>query len=342
MQLNKFVTLLSVLLFSGCTHQALMESDLNSELGSARSNAQYAKALSIIRKTPDEHPQYQLIQQQREAVLNEITLHLQGRIAEADRLTRSGRWQEAFSLISDLDKQWRGNEDITAARQTLEHRRHQRLQQLRADLLSSEADWLLAHRSSINQLETLANRQADNLASQIQHRQSDLADEMSQLGYFFAEQNDWRRTQVLLGGARKLRDSEEYDPLLTEAERQLAGAAHRREQAASARTQQRANALIEAYRKSDSINDLVTARDYLQKNNEDGSLDEIASDLESLCRERFDQGVRKGDRLYAAGNYPEAEKTWQEVLPLYPGDGDLSGKIQRVQRVLSNLQNLKR
>jgi hypothetical protein len=275
-------------------------------------------------------------------VLKEIAQHQQQRIAEADSLARSGRWQEAFNLINDLDKRWRGNADIAAARQTLEQRRHQRLQQLRADLLSSEADWLLAHRGSINQLETLANRQAESLTNQIYHRQSDLADEMSQLGYFFAEQKDWQRTRSLLDGARKLRSSEEHDPLLTEAEKQLAGAAHRREQAASARAQQRADALVEAYRKSDAIDDLVAARNYLQKNNEDGSLDEMASNLESLCRERFNQGVRKGDRFYAAGDYPEAEKIWQEVLPLYPGNGELSGKIQRVQRVLGNLQNLKR
>ncbi|MDF1630844.1 MAG: hypothetical protein P1U78_13685 [Alcanivoracaceae bacterium] len=342
MPLNKFVILLSVLLFSGCTYQTLMESDLDNELDSARSNRDYVKALNIISKTPEEHPQYQLVQQQREAVLKEIVLHQQRRIAEADSLARSGRWQEAFSLINDLDKQWRGNEDIAAARQTLEQRRHQRLQQLRADLLSSEADWLLAHRGSVKQLEALANRQAESLANQVHHRQSDLADEMSQLGHFFAGQKDWRRTRALLDGARKLRNSEQHDPLLSEAEKQLAGAAHRREQAASARTQQRADALIEAYRKSDTINDLVAARDYLQKNNEDGSLDEMASNLESLCRERFNQGVRKGDRFYASGNYPEAEKIWREVLPLYPGNDALSGKIQRVQRVLGNLQNLKR
>ena len=119
-------------------------------------------------------------------------------------------------------------------------------------------------------------------------------------------------------------------------------AAHRRDQAVSARTRQRADALIEAYRKSGTIDDLVAARDYLQKNNQDGTLDEVASSLEGLCRERFNQGIRKGDSFYAAGNYPQAEKIWLEVSPLYPGDSELSGKIDRVRRVLGNLQNLKR
>ena len=122
----------------------------------------------------------------------------------------------------------------------------------------------------------------------------------------------------------------------------MAGAAQRREQAASARTRQRADALIEAYRKSDTIKDLVAARNYLQQNNRDGALDEVASGLESLCRQRFNEGIRKGDNFYASGNYPQAEKVWLEVSPLYPGDNELSGKLERVRRVLGNLQNLKR
>ena len=340
--LNKFTSLLCVLLLGGCTHQALMESDLSTELDSARRNGDYVKALDIVNKAPDEHPQYQLIQQQRENLLKEIAQHQQKRIAEADSLASSGRWQEAFNLINDLGRQWRDNEQIASARQALEQRQHQRLQQLHADLLSSEANWLLAQRESISQLQTLASRQAEILASKAQHRQSDLAHEMSQLGYFFADQKDWRRTRTMLDGAHKLSNSEERDPLLTEAERQLAGAAQRREQAASVRTRQRADALIEAYRKSDTTKDLVAARNYLQQNNRDGALDEVASGLESLCRQRFNEGIRKGDNFYASGNYPQAEKVWLEVSPLYPGDNELSGKLERVRRVLGNLQNLKR
>lgn len=340
--LNRLAIVLSVLLFSGCTHQALMESDLNSELEGARRSGDYVKALDIINRAPDDHPQYDAIQLQRDAVLKEISRHQQQRISEADSLARSGRWQEAFSLLSELDKTWRDSESIAAARQALEQRQDQRLQQLRADMLSSEADWLLAHNGSVSQLAALASREAGSLANKVKRRQSELADEMSQLGYFFAEQKDWQRTRSLLDRSRRLRNSQEHDPLLKEAEKQLAGAAHRRDQAVSARTRQRADALIEAYRKSGTIDDLVAARDYLQKSNQDGTLDEVASSLEGLCRERFNQGIRKGDSFYAAGNYPQAEKVWLEVSPLYPGDSELSGKIDRVRRVLSNLQNLKR
>lgn len=339
---NKTIVLLSVLLFSGCTHQALMESDLSSQLNSARSNSDYVKALDIINKAPIEHPQYDSLQQQREGLLQEIARYQQQRVAEADKLASSGRWQEAFSLINELDRQWRGADPITAARQTLEARQHLRLQQLRADLLTAEAEWLLAHQGSVSQLSALADSQAENLVSSVRRRQSELAAEMSPLGHFFADQKDWRRTRTLLDSARRLGDSEERDPLLVEAERQLASAAHRREQAASQRTRQRADVLIEAYRKSGAIKDLVAARDYLQKNNKDGALDEVGTSLESLCREQFRQGLRKGDSLYAAGNYPQAEKVWLEISPLYPGDNELAAKIERVRRVLGNLQNLKR
>jgi len=77
-----------------------MESDLNSELEGARRSGDYVKALDIINRAPDDHPQYDAVQLQRDAVLKEISRHQQQRISEADSLARSGRWQEAFSLLS--------------------------------------------------------------------------------------------------------------------------------------------------------------------------------------------------------------------------------------------------
>jgi len=345
-RLNKSTLLLRLLFLSlllgGCSHQALMDADLNDELNAARSNGDYVKALRVIDRAPSEHPQYELIQQQREPLLKEIDRYQQQQIKEANNLVRSGRWQEALDLIRDVKKQWRDSPALIEAEQSLFARQQLRLHQLHADLLVAEADWLATQHERTNQLEALADRQAEKLAREVRYRQNNVAEEMALLGQFFAEQQDWQRTRALLDGERKLRGSTERGPLLLEAEKKLAGVAHRREQASSQRAREQARVLIDAYRQSSAINDLVKARDYLQKNNLDGALDEMASDLEVLCRKQFNKGLRDGDSLYAAGRYQQAKKVWLEVSPLYPGDNELAGKIERVQRVLDSLESLKK
>src|SRR5690554_7728014 len=97
-RLNKSTLLLRLLFLSlllgGCSHQALMDADLNDELNAARSNGDYVKALRVIDRARSEHPLYELIQQQREPLLKEIDSYQQQQIKEANNLVRSGRWQE--------------------------------------------------------------------------------------------------------------------------------------------------------------------------------------------------------------------------------------------------------
>ena len=334
--------LLALTLLAGCVSKVPMDIDAEAELAAARKAGDHVRALEIVEHISPQHPQYDALLKQRESVLKEVEQHQQVRIRDANNLASSGRWQEAFALLDKLGNDWRGSTLVDQARQELEQRQLLRFRQLATDVLVSEAKWLLANEASAEQLNTLTQKEALEMARQLGARRTEVATQMNQLGHYFAEQKDWTRTRDLLDGARLLNRSAERDPQLLEAQRQLAGVAHRQVRAAAQRTRQRADALIEQYRKTESIKDLIAARDYLQSNNQDGSLDEGATRLESLSRERFRAGLKRGDSLYAAGDYATAEKIWKEVAPLYPNDTELAGKLERVRKVLENLKTLGR
>lgn len=333
--------LLMLALLGGCV-TIPMDVDAEAELAAARKAGDHARALEIVERISPKHPQYDTLLMQRESVLKEVAQHQQQRIQEASNLASSGRWQEAFAVIDQLSREWRNSTLVAEARQELEQRQQLRFRQLAADVLVSESKWLLGREASTEQLNTLTQKEALDMARQLIARRANIAEQMSQLGHYFAEQKDWQRTRDLLDGARLLNRSAERDPQLVTAERQLANVANRQVRAAAQRTRQRADTLIEQYRKTESIKDLIAARDYLQSNNQDGSLDEGATRLESLSRERFRTGLKRGDSLYAAGDYAAAEKIWKEVAPLYPNDTELAGKLERVRRVLENLKTLGR
>lgn len=333
--------LLMLALLGGCV-TIPMDVDAEAELAAARKAGDHARALEIVERISPKHPQYDALLMQRESVLKEVEQHQQQRIQEASNLASSGRWQEAFALIDQLGREWRDSTLVTQARQELEQRQQLRFRQLAADVLVSESKWLLGREASTEQLNTLTQKEALDMARRLNARRADIAVQMAELGQHFAEQKDWQRTRDLLDGARLLNRSAERDPQLVTAERQLANVANRQVRAAAQRTRQRADTLIEQYRKTESIKDLIAARDYLQSNNQDGSLDEGATRLESLSRERFRTGLKRGDSLYAAGDYAAAEKIWKEVAPLYPNDTELASKMERVRRVLENLKTLGR
>ncbi len=343
MPLNRLLASLFVAAtMAGCVGPVPMDVDAEEELAAARKAGDHVRALKIVEHISTQHPQYDALVKQREAVLKDIEKHQQARIKEAGNLASSGRWQEAFAVMDELDRRWRGSSLIADAYHDLEDRQKLRYRQLAADVLVSEAKWIINQKTSKEQLGTLTTRDADNLVRQLERRRIDLIEQMNQLGHYFADRKDWPRTRDLLGNARTLSGTQQRDPQLVEAERQLASAAHRQGRMIAQRTSQRANTLIEQYRKTETIKDLIAARDYLQKNNQDGSLDEEATRLESLSRERFRAGLKAGDSLYAASDYAAAEKSWKEVAPLYPNDAELAGKLERVSKVLENLKTLGR
>lgn len=337
---SALIVLVTVLL-GGCAHHALMRSDdLAAELSSARNDKDYSLAWRIVERVPSSHAQYEEIQGQREALKRDISQHQQGQIQQAEALANSGRWQEAFNTLDTLDRQWPGHDQVLAAQQKLQQRQALRIRQLDSDIQLAEGRWLVGQRSNIDQLGNFADRASAQYQQQLDTRRIQLASQLEQAGHFFGEQKDWPRTRDLLRTAHQLSGSSEKDPVLQEAERQLANAAHRQERAAQQRVRQRAETLLETYQQSGRIEDLVNARDYLTRHNRAGNLDDIGTRLESLSRERFRAGLLQGDGLYAAGRYMEAQKSWQLVAPLYPADPELSKKMDRVERVLQNLRTL--
>ncbi|MFN3714893.1 MAG: hypothetical protein ACK4SX_14650 [Alcanivoracaceae bacterium] len=337
------IALLLILTLAGCTtRQAVLETDFAAELASVRAEGDHARALDIVDRIPNDHPQAEAVRAQRDQILKDIELVQQQRVAEAERLSRSGRWQEAYAVLDDASRQWRRSDLLATAYQELEQRQQLRYHQLQADLLLAEARTLQGTHTTVQQLATLTDRRAQATARDLGLRRDTLSRELRQLGHIFADQKDWQRTRDLLASAAQLAGDNERDPILIEAERQLASVAHRQERARAQRIRQQGDELIERYRRSESVADLVAARDFLARNNQGGTLDETATRLEGLSRERFRAGLAKGDTLYAGGDYAAAERAWSEVAPLYPGDPELAAKRERVKRVLDNLRSLAR
>jgi tetratricopeptide (TPR) repeat protein len=108
------------------------------------------------------------------------------------------------------------------------------------------------------------------------------------------------------------------------------------------RNQQR---MEEAQRLSDS-GELTAARQVLKKLLKEAPRNKPAKNLlhevEARLKSYIENLLTAGDRLYREGEIESAKATWRAALSLDPQDQRARDKIERAQRVLDNLENLRK
>ena len=68
----------------------------------------------------------------------------------------------------------------------------------------------------------------------------------------------------------------------------------------------------------------------------------MLSNVESRLKSYLENLLNAGDRLYREGEIEGAKATWRAALTPDPQDPRAREKIERAQRVLDNLENLRR
>lgn len=334
--------LLAVLvMISGCARFALVtSSEISPEVRQAVAEQNFNRAWRVFERTqgadmPDD--ERQALRDMLEMATRQFE---KDTIDMARQLADAGRWSDAFEVLKEARSRWRQSEAIQGARKELRQREALLFAGLEADLLLEEARWLAAKRPVLDRLETLAREDATETAEHWRARMVQLAGQLTTLGERFAAEQDWVRTRDLLAAARNLSGQKALHPQLALAEKHLATEASKARRIQEQQVQAKARKLLDAYDQSMSLADLLTAREYIKKNNDRGLLDQYATRLEAICNKRFRQGLSEGEALYAQGRYQEAYQTWQNIAQIYPGDAELEKKIERARKVLENLKSL--
>jgi len=116
----------------------------------------------------------------------------------------------------------------------------------------------------------------------------------------------------------------------------------RREMAWKHRNQQR---MEEAQRFNES-GQLTEARRVLKmllkEDPRNDSAKQLLRDVETRLKNYIENLLAAGDRLYREGEIEGAKATWRAALSLDPQDSRAREKIERAQRVLDNLENLRK
>ena len=301
----------AVLILPGCA-SLLPFSDPADRVGDALQEHRYRDALDIIDRTDQSHPQYGLLTEQRQGVLQASREYRQERLALARDLSAREDWGQAYQLLEDTGDRVAEPEPVNS---------------LLAQLREREA---LAHHD---------DRRAARTLDQRARLRQQVSDGLTELGDAYADQALWRQALVSLEMAQRLTPDRSQPASLKRARKTLDSARDRARDARQETRFQHAEALISQYQQTGRLEDLLAARTYLAQH-DGGYLDTMREQVKRWSLDRFARTMAQGEALYAKGEYRAAHQLWQRVAPLDPDNVELQKKLERSERVIRNLESL--
>jgi hypothetical protein len=344
---GRAAAVLVLIALSGCARLALLPSnDPLAELQQARSEQDFDKALAIARHLEADHPDHDRVEALLPELRTEIEKFEEKTIQRANKRADQGQWDQVWRLLADAMAQWRPSPALRQARRRLRQQEEKQRRQTTGELLVAEARWRLSRSELADRLADYTDSASDNRQEQWRQRNRELARALVHHGRWFSEHGDWARAHDYVTRAQALHAEAVPESLLARVrdkhQAQSRRSRSRRERQQRRRGRQRrekARALLAQYRDNGELQPLLQLRTLIRKDGQDLP-EKITARVQSLSRERFRAAMARGDKHYARGDYRQARSIWKQVRPLAPPDSGLPEKLERVRRVLDNLQNL--
>src|SRR5690606_22944548 len=259
-------TLLLALLLSGCSSLLLsMNQHALDDFQSAIDTQHFKKAEQMATNLPASHKDYAAIQKLLPALRQAEQSFADDSLRSARKLAASQQLQPAIDLLAQARLTLpEPPANLEQLQQQLQQQQRQQIDQHQADLLTSEADWLLDQQATLTYLtQQQQNASARQQASALKTRQPQLANELVELGQAFAQRKDWQSSYRCLSLAQQLGAAKLPQDTLKQAQAHLQRTQQQHQRQRREKQQAEADERIARYRKSQLMVDLLAARDYI-------------------------------------------------------------------------------
>ncbi len=328
------------------------------QINSWLAEREYGNALAALQREVQLRPDNASLRDRLYAAWQQASRYAAEQIAKAEELAQQSRWNEALQQLDEALGRWPQSAVLRVARDALENRRQQRIEELQLELLLHEGRSLLESARAHRELER-ANPgylYLDWDLRKYQAKRRAVAKELLQVGRQVQEEGDLRLAQHCLVMAQRLDDSPEVRAALAqlppieqvEESEVFEPRRHRRDaRYVSRRVQQKRqlSRLLAEYAQVWDQGDLVAARRLMLRmeeiNPEHPRVKELKSEQERVIQQTVERGVARGDDLYSQERIEEAARVWEEMLRLDPFNKELRNKLDRARTALKTLQELK-
>ena len=327
------------------------QGDVDAHVDSLLAEEQYGRAMEVLAHTPQDHPRRAHFKRRLGEVRKLADQYTRRVTSKADALVRKGEWGEALALYREALNRLPRNAKLREQVKTFRTKQSERVEALQLEKLIAEGKWL---RTALSLQKSITGVDPDNWfysssLESLRDKAADVAERLTERGLAAMEADDLATAGRTLPLAAELKPS----PRIQQAEKQLSAAEtrqvkHRREtrERARKRKQEReADTLRLSFKKARSAGDLVQARDLLNRllalAGNDPENRRLGESFHAHLSKVVKEQLNKGRMLYSQGRIQEAMGRWRRVLELDPQHEKAKANLERAERVIERLRELR-
>ncbi|MDJ0808110.1 MAG: tetratricopeptide repeat protein [Gammaproteobacteria bacterium] len=269
----------------------------------------------------------------------------------AVELSNDGRWGEAVKLLEQAIAQGLGNDDYLTALSEINQQQRSHEDELQAKLLLEETRSLQKQLPILNRL-AYSDPHNSHVAEQLLSARSGLIlnrQALSECGWQQSGQNNSLARQCL-ELALSIKADEEDQRLLSQLTEKKVNTLRKevqkqrgiREKALKDRSEDRLQHARQLFRSGHYAKARKQLKQLLSEDPDNQAAIKLLAQLQTKVEAYMDSLLKTGDRMYREGEIEGAKAIWQAALNLDPNDVRVKEKIKRADRVLKNLESLRK
>ncbi len=350
--------LLLTLLTGGCAHLPNTDPITLAHINAWLAADEYGNALAALQRQTQQRPGNDSLRSMLQTAQKSASRYAEEKIAAANQLAKQNHWDKALQEIDDAREHWPQSAVLRVARDELETRRQQRIEQLQLELLLHEGRSLLETARQHRELELVNPGYLflDWDLRKYQAKRRAVARKLLEVGLQVQEEGDLRLAQHCFVMAQRLEDSPEIKAALrslprierVEESEKYQPQRHQpivRYASRKVKRQQHVGRLLAEYARVRDRNDLAAARrimlQMLEINPNHPRVRELKAEQDVLIQQSVQRSIARGDDLYSQERIKEAVDVWQAALQLDPFNKELRNKLDRAKTALKTLQEIK-
>jgi hypothetical protein len=342
---------LSLLTLTACTELLPVRLISQKQIEQWVSQQQFGKAIDVLQRRNKQYPSK--ANRQQLARVTRLAKQYASKVSSnVIRLQADGKWRNALYQLGVAQKNYPQSKTLASTRKLIRQRQAIASYKLQTRLLLARGQWLLdssAPKKSLAKINPY-NSRLQKQAREVEKNRAHVARELTQRGITALNNRKYSLAEKCLTVADRLHFSGETTMALAKLAAIRYRIQQRLKQARKKREvrRHRRRVAIQIRRAKHALNNdqLLKARKIITALKNSGSyhssLYRLDNSIEAAIRNRISDLIHSGDELYSHGNIKGALETWRSALRLQANNRTLISRINRAERVLKHLEELRR
>ncbi len=338
-----FLVLLSVLVLPGCALMHSLDKDIDKQIDQWVKDHEYTKALDTISYVRKSNPQYAKLQKRKIKIQQTAKNFEKIKIREINAHIEAGDWQTAEKSLNYSLSKLPDSKQLQEAHREFIKKRALHLKSLYYQLYINKAEWLVKNKDVQQELsQTMPDEKAAKKALQ-QHQQEteQVYQQLVVCGIEGMNIGDLELAEQCFLLAEELKPSEALRSSISDIQRELSKVEKRETLVLS----EKARSLLTKAKSTMQSGDLKQAKKLYRKipvqDKKHALVRAFEQELNTRIEDNIATRVEMGRKLYSQGEIKQALAIWNDIRELDPNNEYLLSHIERAQKVIDKLEELK-